>query len=162
MNSPQLRRILPDDESGFQDSVSTSGDSSMSQEPLPSPVKVGTDSAVRMTIDPQTTAMIPSGAVVRGEVIAESLYLAGTIEGSVHVKQGAAVVAATGVIKGSLVAEGPVTLAGRIEGDGVCVRAKDRLDIGAEASINGDLEYSRIIIREGARIEGRLSILKPV
>ena len=162
MNSPQLRRILPDDESGFQDSVSTSGDSSATREPQPTPVKSGTDASVRRTIDPHKTTMIPPGAVVRGEIIAESLYLAGTVEGSVHVKQGTAVIAATGLIKGSLEAEGSVTLAGRIEGEGVCVRAKERLDIGAEASITGDVEYSRIIIREGARIEGRLSILKPV
>ena len=112
---------------------------------------------VEIGLDPLATLVIPAGVSIRGQVVATQLYLAGSIEGEVVVRGGPAVIANGAILKGSLDSVGDVTVAGEIEGGGLVLRVKGRLDVGETASVRGDVQYDRIVIREGATFEGRIS-----
>ena len=112
----------------------------------------------RMLFDPRTSVLIPQGARFVGDVSAAAIYIAGELIGNAEVGTGEAVIATTGVMKGQLVAEGNVTIAGSLfnESD-FCLRAAGEIDIGCHAKVTGDVYYQTLNLRRGAQVVGRLT-----
>lgn len=115
------------------------------------------EATLRVGFDPEKTLIIPAGVRIKGDVVADALYLCGEIEGNITIGDGPAIIAATGKVNGRLEAGATVTVAGKISGEGVCLRSVGEIDIGAQAEIQGDIEYTSIMVRGGAQIEGRLT-----
>jgi len=105
-------------------------------------------------VESEGTAIIGTGIVVRGEVSGDApLTIAGTLEGELRL-EAEATVAPEGLVKGTV--EAPVVqVAGRLEGE---VRASEwvRLDPGCQ--VQGTLTAPRVIIEEGAVLNGTLEM----
>ena len=93
---------------------------------------------------------------VRGDLsFAGGLHLDGQIDGNVEALQGQLSVSEHGVVTGS-VAVPQVLLDGTVRGD---IVARERLVLGPNAQVHGDVQYGAIEMAPGARINGKLVCL---
>jgi cytoskeletal protein CcmA (bactofilin family) len=103
-------------------------------------------------------ATIGKSLVIKGEVTgSESLYIDGTVEGSIHLPGNRVTVGRNGVIAANITAREAVIL-GKVRGN---VSATDRVDIRSEGSLTGDVVAQRISIEDGAFFKGGIDIRKP-
>ncbi len=95
-------------------------------------------------------------AVIRGDVtFTGGLYVEGTIQGKVLAEDGSAAVitiADTGHVEGEVHAP-VVVINGRMTGD---VHAGERIELAANARVNGNIYYKVVEMAAGAMITGRL------
>ena len=95
-------------------------------------------------------------AVIRGDVtFTGGLYVEGAIHGKVQAEDGSAAVitiADTGHVEGEVFAP-VVVINGRMTGD---VHAGERIELAANARVNGNIYYKVVEMAAGAMITGRL------
>lgn len=115
------------------------------------------DEQLRLHLDPNKALIVPVGVRIRGDIEADSLFLAGEVVGNVKVGTGHLVVAPTGDLLGSIDSQGAVVIAGKVGGDGAKVRTPGEVDLAETARVTADIEYESITIRNGAEIDGRVS-----
>jgi cytoskeletal protein CcmA (bactofilin family) len=100
--------------------------------------------------------LIGPHAVIRGDIVfTGGLYVEGTIHGKVQAEDGAQAVltiAANGVIEGEVRAP-VVVIAGRMVGD---VHAAERIELAAQARVQGNIHYKVVEMAAGAMLTGRL------
>jgi cytoskeletal protein CcmA (bactofilin family) len=88
-----------------------------------------------------------SNLLVIGEISGnEDLYIDGTVEGLVHLHERQMTVGATAKLTADIMA-GEVIVYGSVKGN---VRAKGKIEIKKDGSVNGDLTTPQIIIEDGA------------
>jgi len=105
-------------------------------------------------VETDGTAIIGKGIVVRGEVSGDApLTIAGTLDGELRL-QAEALVAPEGLVKGTV--EAPVVqVAGRLEGE---VHASEWIRLDAGCRVQGTLAAPRVVIEEGAVLNGTLEM----
>jgi cytoskeletal protein CcmA (bactofilin family) len=95
-------------------------------------------------------------AVIRGDIgFSGGLYVEGTIHGRVIADDGASAVltiADNGTIEGEVRAP-VVVINGRMNGD---VHAGERIELAANARVNGNIHYKVVEMAAGAMVTGRL------
>jgi cytoskeletal protein CcmA (bactofilin family) len=97
--------------------------------------------------------LIGAGTVVTGDLgFTGGLHLDGRIVGDVSGADGALTIGTEGVIEGS-VRVGHLVLNGAVSGD---VVARERVEMGATARVDGNVIYNVLQMAEGARVNGRL------
>lgn len=99
------------------------------------------------------TSLIGEGARMRGDLISkDSIHVSGTLQGNLHITEmgGTVSVSTTGVVDGAVSADS-VLVGGRVVGS---VYAKT-LRMFPGALIEGDVFCERLLIDDGARLEGR-------
>ncbi len=117
-----------------------------------------------------TDAMRPLGATadrasarlgpslhVKGEISGnEDLLIEGSVEGLVQLDERKLTVGATAKLTADIIAR-EVVVYGTVKGN---LRAKDRIEIKKDGSVNGDLTTARIMIEDGAYFKGSIEIDK--
>lgn len=117
-----------------------------------------------------TDAMRPFGATedraisrlgpslkIKGEISGnEDLVLEGTVEGLVELDEHKLTIGTTAKLTADILAR-EVVVYGAINGN---LRAKDRIEIRKNGSVNGDLTTARIMIEDGAYFKGSIEIDK--
>lgn len=94
---------------------------------------------------------------VKGEISGnEDLLIDGSVEGFVRLNEKKLMIGPTANVKADLIA-GQVVVRGNVRGN-VC--AKNRIEIGNDGSITGDLTTPQIFIEEGALFKGSIEIGK--
>ena len=94
---------------------------------------------------------------LKGEISGdEDLDIDGTVEGLVHIDERKLTVGATAKLTADVIA-GEVIVYGSVKGN---VRAKGKIDIKKDGSVNGDLTTAQIIIEDGAYFKGSIEIEK--
>lgn len=95
-------------------------------------------------------------AVIRGDVgFSGGLYVEGTIHGKVLAEEGSVAVitiAESGHVEGEVRAP-VVVINGRMTGD---IHAAERIELAANARVNGNIHYKVVEMAAGAMITGRL------
>lgn len=95
-------------------------------------------------------------AVIRGDIsFSGGLYVEGTIHGKVLAEDGSAAVitiAESGHVEGEVRAP-VVVINGRMTGD---IHAAERIELAANARVNGNIHYKVVEMAAGAMITGRL------
>src|SRR3989441_11617638 len=118
----------------------------------------------------RSDAMHPTGATadaamswlgsslhVKGEIAGnEDLHIDGTVQGLVQLGERKLTVGTTAKLTADIIA-GEVVVYGNVKGN---VRAKGRIEIRKDGSVNGDLTTSRIMIEDGAYFKGSIEIDK--
>ena len=100
-------------------------------------------------------ARLGSSLDVKGEISGnEDLYIDGTVEGLVHLDDRKLTVGATAKLTADIIA-GEVIVCGSVKGN---VRAKGKIEIKKDGSVNGDLTTAQIIIEDGAYFKGSIEI----
>ena len=102
-------------------------------------------------------SIIPAGVTIRGKIEgAVELIVAGTVDGEIHLR-GTLRLLEGGRLRGQ-VTVWEALIAGRTEGT---LMASDRAEILSTAQIEGEIRARRLIIAEGALVNGRMVVGPP-
>jgi cytoskeletal protein CcmA (bactofilin family) len=94
---------------------------------------------------------------VKGEISGnEDLVIDGSVEGLVQLDDRKLTIGATAKVTADIIAR-EVVVYGNVKGN---VRAKDKIEIKRDGSVNGDLTTARIMIEDGAYFKGSIEIDK--
>jgi len=92
----------------------------------------------------------------KGELMsAEDMALDGQVEGTIHVRDHSLTIGPDADIRADIVGK-IVIIQGRVKGQ---IIASEKIHIHETASIEGDVSSPKIVIADGARLEGRLETL---
>ena len=101
----------------------------------------------------RVTAWIGQGVVVEGRITRpQDLRIDGKVEGTIEVGDHGLTVGESASVKADLVARS-MLISGTIIGS---VTATDRVDVQATASVTGDIHSPRLIVADGAVINGKV------
>jgi len=104
---------------------------------------------------PGDQATIGRTLVIKGEITgSESLYVDGSIEGSINLAEHRVTVGRNGTIKANITAK-EVVVMGKVTGNIDCT---DRVDIRSEGVVNGDVATQRISVEDGAILKGGIQV----
>lgn len=105
----------------------------------------------------RATARLGASLHVKGEITGnEDLHVDGTVEGLIHLDDRKLTVGASAKVTADIIAR-EVVVYGSVKGN---LRAKDRIEIKKDGSVNGDLTTARIMIEDGAYFKGSIEIDK--
>lgn len=105
----------------------------------------------------RATARLGPSLHIKGEISGnEDLLLEGSVEGLVQLDERKLTVGATAKLTADIIAR-EVVVYGSVKGN---LRAKDRIEIKKDGSVNGDLTTARIMIEDGAYFKGSIEIDK--
>jgi cytoskeletal protein CcmA (bactofilin family) len=105
----------------------------------------------------RATARLGPSLHIKGEITgSEDLLLEGTVEGLVQLDERKLTVGASAKVTADIIAR-EVVVYGTVKGN---LRAKDRIEIKKDGSVNGDLTTARIMIEDGAYFKGSIEIDK--
>src|SRR5229473_3623416 len=105
----------------------------------------------------RATARLGSSLHVKGEITgSEDLLIDGSVEGLIQLDERKLTVGATAKLTADIIAR-EVVVYGSVKGN---LRAKDRIEIKKDGSVNGDLTTARISIEDGAYFKGSIEIDK--
>src|SRR5229473_3543293 len=103
----------------------------------------------------RATARLGLSLHLKGEIFGnEDLHIDGIVEGAVQLGEGKLTVGATANVTADITAR-EVVVCGKVKGN---VRAKDKIEIKKDGSVNGDLTTAQIIIEDGAYFKGSIEI----
>ena len=104
---------------------------------------------------PMDQANIGRSLVIKGDVTgAESLFIDGRVEGTIHFPENRVTIGRNGNVTASIVAK-EVVIMGKVQGN---VECSDRLDIRNEGLLSGDVITHRISVEEGAILKGGVEV----
>lgn len=105
----------------------------------------------------RSSARLGSSLHVKGEISgSEDLLIDGTVEGLIQLDERKLTVGTTAKVTADIIAR-EVVVYGSVKGN---LRAKDRIEIKKDGSVNGDLTTARIMIEDGAYFKGSIEIDK--
>jgi cytoskeletal protein CcmA (bactofilin family) len=123
-----------------------------------SPASGNTFTPLKPATSPMDQATIGRSLFIKGEVTgAESLFIDGRIEGSIHFPDNRVTVGRNGTVAANIAAK-EVVIMGRVQGNVTC---DDRLDIRSEGVLSGDVVTHRISVEEGAILKGGVEVRVP-
>ena len=103
----------------------------------------------------RATSRLGSSMHVKGEISGnEDLYIDGTVEGLVQLDERKLTVGKTAKVTADIIAA-EVVVYGSVKGK---VRAKGRIEIKKDGSVDGDLTTAQIMIEDGAYFKGSIEI----
>jgi cytoskeletal protein CcmA (bactofilin family) len=132
-------------------------------QPVPPPVAAAAPSIptphkeTPKTSDPHRADVghIGKSVQIKGELTgSEDLYLDGSIEGTVDLRDHSLIIGPNGKIKASITAR-DLVVHGRVEGD---VTATGRVELRKSCTMIGDVSTQRIVIEDGAFFKGAIDI----
>ena len=107
------------------------------------------------TLLPGDRSTIGKSLLIKGEITgSESLYIEGTVEGSVNLPDNRVTVGRNGRVSANIAAREIVVL-GEVVGS---CEASDHFDIRSKGSLCGDVVVSRISVEDGALLTGSVDI----
>ena len=103
----------------------------------------------------RATARLGASLHVKGEISGnEDLLIDGSVEGLITLDERKLTVGPSAKVTADIIAR-EVVVYGNVKGN---LRAKDRIEIKKDGSVNGDLTTSRIMIEDGAYFKGSIEI----
>jgi cytoskeletal protein CcmA (bactofilin family) len=106
---------------------------------------------------PGDRSTIGKSLLIKGEITgSESLYIEGTVEGSVNLPEDRVTVGRNGRVSANIAAR-EIVVFGEVVGN---CEASDHFDIRSEGSLCGDVVVSRISVEDGAFLTGSIDIRK--
>ena len=101
----------------------------------------------------RVTAWIGQGVVVEGKITStQDLRIDGKVEGTIEVGNHSLILGKGAAVKANLVAKS-IVVSGTVIGN---VTATDRLDLQATGSVQGDIRSPRLVVADGATINGKI------
>ena len=110
---------------------------------------------VKTSATPMEQATIGRSLVIKGEISgSESLYIDGTIEGTINFADNRVTIGRNGHVSANINAK-ELVIMGTVNGNVECT---DRLDIRSEGSLTGDVVTERISVEDGAIMRGKIEV----
>ncbi len=105
--------------------------------------------------DSNSVTLGPNDRLIGQLYVEGDVHLGGTVEGKVEAT-GDVDVAEAANVKAAVVGKG-VSISGRVDGS---VTARDKLVVSRSGSLTGDVRVARLVIHDGARFSGNVSMGK--
>jgi cytoskeletal protein CcmA (bactofilin family) len=103
----------------------------------------------------RSTARLGASLHIKGEISGnEDLLIDGSVEGLITLDERKLTVGPSAKVTADIIAR-EIVVFGNVKGN---LRAKDRIEIKKDGSVNGDLTTSRIMIEDGAYFKGSIEI----
>jgi cytoskeletal protein CcmA (bactofilin family) len=100
-------------------------------------------------------AHIGKSVVIKGELSgSEDLYVDGSVEGKIELRNHSLTVGPNGIVKADVSAKA-VVIQGKFDGS---VNASERVELRKSAVVTGDVTTQRIAIEEGAFLKGKVDV----
>jgi cytoskeletal protein CcmA (bactofilin family) len=116
---------------------------------------MSTDAMRPLSTSDRAPARLGASLHVKGEITGnEDLQIDGTVEGLVSLDDRKLTVGSAAKVTADIIAR-EVVVYGTVKGN---LRAKDRIEIKKDGSVNGDITTSRIMIEDGAYFKGSVEI----
>lgn len=112
--------------------------------------------ASRTVAESNSVALGPNDRLVGQLYIEGDLRVSGTVEGQLEAT-GNVEVGEGGTVKASIAGRG-VNIGGQVEG---AVTATDKLTLSRSGSLTGDVRVARLVIQDGAKFSGNVSMGQP-
>ena len=104
---------------------------------------------------PENSTTIGKGVAIEGDVKAgEDLVIDGKVDGTIELRQHVLTVGPTGRVKAQLSAKSVVVL-GKVNGS---IQASERVSIGETGSVEGAVSAPRLVMADGAHLQGRVDM----
>ena len=101
----------------------------------------------------RAVAWIGRGVVVEGRITSsQDLRIDGRVEGTIEVGDHVLIVGAHAAVNANLIAKS-IVINGTVIGN---ITATDRVDLQATGSVDGDISSPRLVMVEGAVVQGRI------
>lgn len=132
----------------------------------PAVAPTSTPSAIWPKADPTIGAQRPSGEPsrirsglkIRGEISGNTdLYIDGDVQGKLRFGQAMVTVGPSGHVQADIEAR-EIVVEGNVQGT---LRAEERVRLGAQSRVKGNLLTPRIAIEDGARLSGKVDMTRP-
>ena len=112
-----------------------------------------TAAQLRVLDERRRTAWIGAEIVVKGDVLcSRDLTIDGHVDGTIEVGDHTLTIGAGAAIKADLVAKA-ITISGAVTGN---VTARDKVDLRATGSVDGNINVPRLAMADGAVVRGRV------
>ena len=106
----------------------------------------------------ENMANIGKSITIKGDLSGnEDLVIEGKVEGKVELPNNQLTVGANGVVKAEVSAK-TVVVIGRVAGN---VKGSERIEIQATGIVEGDVAAPRLVVAEGATVNGSIQMTKP-
>ena len=103
----------------------------------------------------ESVTRIGKRVVIEGEVKgSEDLVIDGKVDGAIALPQHVLTIGPTGRIRAQVVAQSVVVL-GKANGS---IRAGDKVSIGKTGSVEGEVSAPRVVVADGAHLQGRVDM----
>ena len=103
-------------------------------------------------------AKLSKSIAIRGDLTgSEDTVIDGSVNGNVDLPNGQLTIGEPGTVKGQIRAQA-VVIVGRVKGN---VTATDRLEIQGTGVVEGDVIAPRLVVSEGAIINGSVQMVNP-
>ena len=115
----------------------------------------GSDQGAQKMGESNQMANIGKSISIKGDVIGEEdTVIEGHVEGRIELKNHHLTIGPNGEVHGEISAK-QVTIVGRVAGN---VVAAERLELRDTGKVEGDLHTPRLLVQEGARINGKITM----
>ena len=102
--------------------------------------------------------IITSTILIKGEVTgSEDLYIDGEVQGTIELSNGRVTIGPHGKISADVDAR-EIVVRGKVSGS---LMGRDRVEIGSNGEVHGDISTQRISIGEGAQMHSKVHIERP-
>ena len=100
-------------------------------------------------------AWIGQGVAIEGKIkSAQDLRIDGNVQGTIEVGNYSVIIGASAEVAADLAAKS-ILISGTVRGS---VTATDRIDIQSSATVQGDVTAPRVVIAEGAHVQGKVDV----
>lgn len=108
-------------------------------------------------ISPNAAACVSQGIKIKGEIRGrEDLFIDGTVQGKIHLTEGAVTVGPNGRVNAEIEAR-EIIVRGEVTG---MLKATERVQIWSSGRAIGDVQTRRIAIEDGAVLRGKVEIVQ--
>lgn len=137
--------------------ASTVAPTPVASAPAPAPRSVTPEPAVSVAPAANGASRIQAGLKIHGEISGNSdLYIDGELQGKIRLGGARVVIGPNGKVQADIDA-GAVTIDGSVQGN---IKASESVRLGAGSSVQGSVLTPRIGIDDGARLRGKVEMVK--
>jgi cytoskeletal protein CcmA (bactofilin family) len=123
----------------------------------PAPRAIAPEAAVMAAPTANGASRIQAGLKIHGEISGNSdLYIDGELQGKIRLGGARVVIGPNGKVQADIDA-GAVTIDGSVQGN---IKASESVRLGAGSSVQGSVVTPRIGIDDGARLRGKVEMVK--
>jgi cytoskeletal protein CcmA (bactofilin family) len=118
-----------------------------------------TVSADRAVGSPASTgALLTASIIVKGEISGrEDLYVDGEVHGKIQILDGKVTIGPHGRVSADIDAR-EILVRGKVQGS---LHGRERVEIAATGDVQGDVTARRLVIQEGAAVQGSIEVERP-
>jgi cytoskeletal protein CcmA (bactofilin family) len=124
-----------------------------------SPASTATTSVNRaVSAAPSGGSVLTTSLIVKGEISGhEDLFVDGEVHGKIQILDGKVTIGPHGRLSADIEAR-EILVRGRVQGS---LHGRERIEIAATGDVEGDVSARRLVIEEGATVQGSIEVERP-